>query len=310
MGDINAPTSIAITSQIVGQSTEKPNGDGSGTVHFTVTAENALSYKFVFDGKETLSPTGKVTYNFSVNGTNTYVVTAVALGVGGTTTSVATEVTVFASYKPSAEFLQKLHGASSKKWRLEKETAGYVGVGPSWQTWPEWYSAAPNSRTDYGSDDDTWTIRKDGTLPWLRPDGKSQVTVEYDGFKPLRVTKVVIATQHDDMLSEYGSEKEELNFVKKEVVVNILAFFMLYLILFIVGAGVLSTQGLDFISSIGGSAASLGNVGPALGSIGPAFNFESITGFSKIWCAFLMLVGRLELFTFLIIFTPYFWKNI
>ena len=48
-------------------------------------------------------------------------------------------------------------------------------------------------------------IRKDGTLPWLRPDGKSQVTVEYDGFTPFRVTKVVIATQHDDMLEKYGS---------------------------------------------------------------------------------------------------------
>ena len=98
--------------------------------------------------------------------------------------------------------------------------------------------------------------------------------------------------------------------VKKEVVVNILAFFMLYLILFIVGAVVLSTQGLDFISSIGGSAASIGNVGPALGSIGPSFNYEQITGFAKIWCSFLMLVGRLELFTLLIIFTPYFWKNL
>ena len=98
--------------------------------------------------------------------------------------------------------------------------------------------------------------------------------------------------------------------VKKDVVVNILAFFMLYLILFMVGAAVLSTQGLDFISSIGGSAASIGNVGPALGSIGPAFNYEHITGFAKIWCSFLMLVGRLELFTLLIIFTPYFWKNI
>ena len=66
------------------------------------------------------------------------------------------------------------------------------------------------------------TLRKDGTLPWLRPDGKSQVTVEYDGFSPIRVTKVVIATQHDDMLGKYGSEEEELNFVKKEVINHII----------------------------------------------------------------------------------------
>ena len=66
------------------------------------------------------------------------------------------------------------------------------------------------------------TLRKDGTLPWLRPDGKSQVTVEYDGFRPLRVTKVVIATQHDDMLDKFGSEEEELNFVKKEVINHII----------------------------------------------------------------------------------------
>ena len=98
--------------------------------------------------------------------------------------------------------------------------------------------------------------------------------------------------------------------VKKEVVINILGFFMLYLLLFIIGAGVLSSQGLDFVSAIGGSAASIGNVGPALGSVGPAFTYTDLTSFGKIWCSFLMLVGRLELFTFLIIFTPYFWKKI
>ncbi len=98
--------------------------------------------------------------------------------------------------------------------------------------------------------------------------------------------------------------------VKKAVIVNILAFFMLYLILFIIGAGVLSTQGLDFSSAVGASAASLGNVGPAIGSLGPSLTYEGLSGFAKIWCSFLMLVGRLELFTFLIIFTPYFWRKI
>ena len=100
------------------------------------------------------------------------------------------------------------------------------------------------------------------------------------------------------------------NVVKKEVIINILGFFMLYLILFIIGAGVLSIQGLDFISAIGGSAASIGNVGPALGTVGPAFTYTELTPFAKIWCSFLMLVGRLELFTFLIIFSPYFWQKI
>ena len=66
------------------------------------------------------------------------------------------------------------------------------------------------------------TIRKDGTLPWLRPDGKSQVTVQYDGFKPVKVTKVVIATQHDDMLDKYGTEQDELSFVQKEVINHII----------------------------------------------------------------------------------------
>ena len=61
-------------------------------------------------------------------------------------------------------------------------------------------------------------LRKDGTLPWLRPDGKSQVSVRYSGNAPTSVDKTVIATQHDDMLERFSSEKEELNFVKREVI--------------------------------------------------------------------------------------------
>ena len=65
-------------------------------------------------------------------------------------------------------------------------------------------------------------LRKEGTLPWLRPDGKSQVSVKYDGTLPISIEKTVIATQHDDMLSKYGNEESELEFVKSQVVDNVI----------------------------------------------------------------------------------------
>ena len=54
------------------------------------------------------------------------------------------------------------------------------------------------------------------------PDGKSQVSVKYDGTLPISIEKTVIATQHDDMLSQYGNEKGELEFVKSQVVENVI----------------------------------------------------------------------------------------
>ena len=97
--------------------------------------------------------------------------------------------------------------------------------------------------------------------------------------------------------------------LKEEVVYNIYAFFILYMLSFIFGALVFGALGLDFESAIGVAASSLGNVGPALGSYGPAFSYSELPEFGKWWASFLMLLGRLELFTVLILFTPFFWKK-
>ncbi|MFT6934735.1 MAG: trk system potassium uptake protein TrkH [Maribacter sp.] len=97
--------------------------------------------------------------------------------------------------------------------------------------------------------------------------------------------------------------------VKENIVYNIIGFFVLYMLLFIIGAMVLGFLGLDFESAVGGAASSLGNVGPALGSLSPLNNFNSLPDLAKWWCGFLMLAGRLELFTVLILLTPYFWKR-
>jgi trk system potassium uptake protein TrkH len=97
--------------------------------------------------------------------------------------------------------------------------------------------------------------------------------------------------------------------VDQKIVYNILGFFILYSLSFIIGAVVFAGTGLDFQSAIGASASSLGNIGPAFGDLSPVDNYASLSVFGKYWSSFLMLIGRLELFTVLILFTPYFWKN-
>ena len=97
--------------------------------------------------------------------------------------------------------------------------------------------------------------------------------------------------------------------VQQPIVFNILAFFILYMLSFIVGVLVFSWLGLDFQTALGGAASSLGNVGPALGDLGPTENYANLPAAAKWWSTLLMLIGRLELFTVLILFTPFFWRN-
>ena len=71
----------------------------------------------------------------------------------------------------------------------------------------------------------------------------------------------------------------------------------------------MAMNGEDFLTSIGASASCLGNVGPGIGDVGPVDNYANISSFGKMFLTFLMLMGRLELFTILILLTPFFWKN-
>lgn len=97
--------------------------------------------------------------------------------------------------------------------------------------------------------------------------------------------------------------------ISGDIVFNVLAFFILYMLSFIIGALVFSMFNLDFASSIGLAASSLGNVGPALGNFGPVNNYAALPPLAQWWASFLMLIGRLELFTVLVLFTPFFWRN-
>jgi trk system potassium uptake protein TrkH len=97
--------------------------------------------------------------------------------------------------------------------------------------------------------------------------------------------------------------------VKPEIITNVLAFVSVYLLIVVIGVIVVSFMGYDLETAIGSVAATLGNIGPGLGKVGPAFNYAHFNDFTKWFLSFLMLVGRLELFTVLVLFTPTFWKK-
>ncbi|HHJ50379.1 MAG TPA: TrkH family potassium uptake protein [Phaeodactylibacter sp.] len=96
--------------------------------------------------------------------------------------------------------------------------------------------------------------------------------------------------------------------VATRIAIHILVFLLLYLSTFFAGTLIVSIMGLDFETAIGTVATSLGNVGPGIGKVGPTDNFAWLPQDVKFVLSLLMLLGRLELFTLLVIFTPYFWK--
>jgi len=97
--------------------------------------------------------------------------------------------------------------------------------------------------------------------------------------------------------------------VSQDVIYKVMAFFLMYILIFGLATILISSLGYDFETSIGASIASLGNIGPGIGMVGPVDNYAFFSDITKWLLSFLMLIGRLELFTVLILFSPYFWRN-
>jgi trk system potassium uptake protein TrkH len=97
--------------------------------------------------------------------------------------------------------------------------------------------------------------------------------------------------------------------VAPQIISNILAFVVFYMVITAVGVVVMGLLGCDLESAFGSVAATLGNIGPGIGKVGPAENYYFLPDVGKWFLSFLMLLGRLEIFTVLILFSPSFWKK-
>lgn len=150
-GDVTAPSNLTVTAEIVGQTTDSPNGDGSGAVIFTSKADNAISYKYVFpDGTSSTGTNGVIPKTFTKTGVNTYTISVLAYGKGGSTTNTVIQVEVLSTFSDdeAKDFLTGGTG-KSKTWYWAADKGGNIGLGPNSvkadgsHTFPAYYSASP-----------------------------------------------------------------------------------------------------------------------------------------------------------------------
>lgn len=97
--------------------------------------------------------------------------------------------------------------------------------------------------------------------------------------------------------------------VKDEVLTSIWGFFVLFMLLFVLSGLALTALGIDVLTAFAAVAACIGNIGPGLGEVGPVDNYAAIPALGKWVLSFCMLLGRLEIYTVLVLFVPEFWKK-
>ncbi|RKS95715.1 glycosyl hydrolase family 16 [Flavobacterium limicola] len=130
-GELAAPSNLQVEYEIIGKTVATPDGDGTGKVKFTIKADNAVSYKFVFsDGTSENAPGGVYEKRFTKTGVNSYTVVVVASGKAGLTSNTTVDVKVLSTFSDD-EAVTLLSGGTSKKWYFSASEVGHLGVGPN-----------------------------------------------------------------------------------------------------------------------------------------------------------------------------------
>ena len=119
----------------------------------------------------------------------------------------------------------------------------------------------------------------------------------------------------DGVVAEMGSRVfpgQKVTFNGKEMsnvlAIKIANFIFTYMVLIAGGTIILSINGFDFMTNFSAAISCLGNIGPGFNLVGPALNYSIYNDFSKLVCSFLMITGRLELYTVLVLFSRNYWN--
>ena len=133
------------------------------------------------------------------------------------------------------------------------------------------------------------------------------------GIKVIRIVTLFkqAVTEMKYLLRHNGVHQVRINGepVKKDFVYTVLGFFFLYILCLLVTTGVISLGGYDLVTSFSSALVTVGNIGPGFAKVGPAMNYAFYEPYIKWVLSLAMLIGRLEVYTVLILLVPSFWRR-
>lgn len=219
---LEAPTNLVINTEIVGQSEDSPNGDGSGEVLIDLSANNALTYQIGFnllddysDVNYTALPSGMMSKKFTDPGVNTYRVSVIAYGAGGAATNASKEITIRSDFVPDAQIVTDITNDASKTWVVDKDVPAHFGVGPWGESWPVWWTAGVDEKLEsnpcFYSSTFTFTKNANGTYQLVvdAPEGAFTKTGDLTNIPGIP------AEGEEDCYSEYTGGSSSFNFVPR-----------------------------------------------------------------------------------------------
>jgi trk system potassium uptake protein TrkH len=133
------------------------------------------------------------------------------------------------------------------------------------------------------------------------------------GLKIIRVLTSMKFIKHGVLGKIHPSRVDNIKvngqIVAPSVITDIVNFVLFYIIILFSGVVLISFDGFDFVTNFTAALTCLNNVGPGLAGVGPNMNFAAFSSFSKLILSFTMIAGRLELYTFFMMFSPHFWNS-
>ena len=158
------PSNLTLSVEIIGLDSDNPNGDGSGVVRFTATADNAVNFSFRFGtGDSEESSSGVVEYTYTNTGTNTYNINLLAYSSTNHFVSTSQTIEVYVNPPLDADLVELLSGGSQKSWKINAAYDAHFSNGDKQFKYPTWWEASSFSKSNTGFYDDKFIFKSDGT---------------------------------------------------------------------------------------------------------------------------------------------------